>query len=146
MDRLLVLLAVVAVTGLLAVWWRRRDGRVTTAPTAIGLARGHDAADIAAAVKPATPLVLVEFTAPGCVSCGSAKVVLEDVAAGRDDLSVVAVDVGDALDLARAHRIMRAPTTLLISADGHLLGRVGGIPRRPELVALLDAHGQASAA
>ncbi|HUG85898.1 MAG TPA: thioredoxin family protein [Euzebya sp.] len=148
MDRLLVLLAVLAVTGALAAWWRARDGRVVHMLTVVRDEHGfpRDAADLAAAVAPRTPLVLVEFTAPDCVPCARTKVMLDEAAASRDDLSVVTVDVADALDLARAHRILRAPTTLLITAEGHLLGRVAGIPRLDQLVALLHDDGRVSAA
>ncbi len=162
MERILVLLLVVGATALLAAWWRARDGRVvslvdaTDAPGDTSPARGAapaahadpadqrwsalptEAADIVAAVAPTTPLTLVEFTAPDCQPCRATHSLLREAAAERDEVGVVTVDVADALDLARAHRIMRAPTTLLVTHQGHLLGRVSGVPRRAELDALLD--------
>lgn len=137
MDRIAVLLVVLLLTGVVAAWWRARDGRVTAAAPRAG-GGTPTAADVAAAVAPTTPLVLVEFTAPDCASCARTKVLLDAAAATRDDLSVVAIDVADGVGLARAHGIMRAPTTLLLSADGHLLGRVAGVPRPGQLAALLD--------
>lgn len=146
MDRLLVLLIVLAATAFVAAWWRARDGRVIGVPRAEEGSRWdvlpREAADIAAVVPGETALVLVEFTAPDCVPCAQTKAVLDRAAAGREEVSVVALDVADALDLARAHRILRAPTTLLISAEGHLLGRVAGVPRADELSALLDGARQ----
>jgi thiol-disulfide isomerase/thioredoxin len=143
-DRLLVLLAVLVVTGAVAAWWRARDGRVIGASLPVGTPAASpweglpvDAADVVAAITPSTPLTFVEFTAPDCVPCARTRELLDDVTADRPDVSVVAVDVADGLDLARAHRIMRAPTTLLITADGHLLGRVSGVPRADELDELL---------
>ena len=150
MDRVLTLLLVLAVAAALTAWWRSRDGRVTTTPPdtdgrpGIGSAA---AADIVAAIRPITALTLVEFTAPACAPCTRARAVLDQAAAGRDDVSVVAIDVGKALELARSHRIMRAPTTLLIDRSGHLLGRIAGVPRPDELAGLLDgARGPAPTA
>lgn len=148
MERLIALAVVLLVTAAFAAWWRARDGRVTAVPSA-GPAEQADraaAADVVAAINPATPLVLVEFTAPNCVPCATTKQILDGIAADRDEVSVASVDVADALDLARAHNILRAPTTLLVSAEGHLLGRVSGIPRDGELEALLDGTREVSAA
>jgi thiol-disulfide isomerase/thioredoxin len=145
-DRVLVLLAVLALTGLAAAWWRARDGRVIGFGAGAGGGARADgstapptAADLAAAVRPATRLALVQFTAPDCHPCTTTRALLDEVAADRADLSVHALDVAEALDLARAHRVLRAPTTLLVTDDGHLLGRVSGVPRADELRALLDA-------
>ena len=140
MDRLLVLLVVVAATAMFSAWWRARDGRVVSRGPADGpwSALPVEAADVVAAVDPRSPLVLVEFTAPDCQPCRTTATLLHEVVADREDVTIATLDVGDALDLARAHRIMRAPTTLLVSHQGHLLGRVGGVPRRDELEALLD--------
>ncbi len=149
MDRILILLAVLAVTALFSAWWKARDGRVIGQPVVTSSVPGSrwaaipvEAADVAAAVAalgaPTTELTFVEFTAPDCVPCVRTKALLEEVSADRDDVSVVSLEVSEHLDLVRAHRIMRAPTTVLVTTDGHLLGRVGGLPRRDELVALLD--------
>ena len=145
MERLIALAVVLLVTAAVAAWWRARDGRVTAAPSA-ALSDRAPAADVVAAVSPATPLVLVEFTAPNCVPCATTKQILDGIAADRDEVSVASLDVADALDLARTHRVLRAPTTLVVTSEGHLLGRVSGIPRDGELEALLDGTREASAA
>ena len=156
MDRVLVLLFVIGATAVFSAWWKARDGRVRGPVASPGA--DHDrpdpaagsstsrwstlpveAADLAAAVAPSTPLVFVEFTAPNCRPCVATREVLERAVAGRDDVGIVALDVAEALDLARSHRVMRAPTTLLITDEGHLLGRVSGVPREDELLALLDS-------
>lgn len=161
MDRVVVLLLVITATGAFSAWWKARDGRVRanaasrpSGPDRSGQDRPDpvagssvsrwstlpvEAADIAAAVAPASPLVFVEFTAPNCQPCVATREVLDRVTAGRSDVGIVALDVAEALDLVRAHRVMRAPTTLLITEEGHLLGRVSGVPREDELLALLDS-------
>jgi thioredoxin-like negative regulator of GroEL len=154
-ERALILLVVLSAAVALGAWWRARDGRVVGATLTAGDPGSRwsgipiEAADVAAVVAaagPAAPLVLVEFTAPGCAPCAQARGVMEEVTADREDVAIVALDVGEAMELVRAHRIMRAPTTLLITEEGHLLGRVGGVPRREQLVALLDGARQTAVA
>ncbi len=138
MDRLLLLIAVAALAGALAAWWRARDGlvRTTTAP-------GADLARIAGARgRPA----IVELTAPGCASCHAAHAVIEQVAAARRDVVVAQADVTDHPEVARAHGVLRAPTTFVLAEDATILGRVSGVPRREDLEALLGHVGQPSAA
>jgi thiol-disulfide isomerase/thioredoxin len=124
------LLVVLAVTGASALWLRSRQGRVTTEAGA--------AFDRAALGVPAGTTLLLEFTAPGCASCGHAARVLGAVAAARPAVEHVTADVGAHLDLARAHAILRAPTTLLIDADDRVRHRIGGVPDPADVAALLD--------
>lgn len=148
MERVLILLLVLVATGAFSAWWRARDGRVRTRGSNNGRWDGLpiEAADIAGVVAPTTPLTLVQFTAPDCQPCVATRRLLDETAGDRPDVSVTAVDVGDVIELVKAHRIMRAPTTVLISDRGHLLGRVAGLPRAEELQALLDSTRQPQAA
>jgi thiol-disulfide isomerase/thioredoxin len=130
-DRVVLLVAVVAATAAVAAWWRAREGRV----------RARRPAPSAAATGPPSgaPLTLLELTAPSCAPCARAKLVLDAVAADRPAVEVRTVDIADALDLARAHRVLRAPTTLLVDGRGQVRAVVGGVPRREELEATVDA-------
>jgi thiol-disulfide isomerase/thioredoxin len=139
-DRAAVLLGVLAVTAALALWWRGREGRVRhTSGTS---ARAAAAPPVAVEA----PVTLLELTAPGCAPCAQAKAVLESVASQRTAVAVRTLDVADAEDLVHAHRVLRAPTTLVLDAAGEVRAVVGGVPRREDLEAavdrLLDAHHQ----
>jgi thiol-disulfide isomerase/thioredoxin len=83
-------------------------------------------------------VALVEFTAPHCAPCTAARQVLEDVARDQEAV-VVSVDLAEPTGdhLARAHRVLRAPTTFVVAPDGHVRGRVSGVPRHRDLEALL---------
>ncbi|MGH8906342.1 MAG: thioredoxin family protein [Egibacteraceae bacterium] len=135
MSRLAVLLAVLAVVALAAVWRRSREGRLqSTASPPISLR--------ALGVPPGVA-ALVEFTAPHCAPCTAARRILDQVAA-RHSVAVVPVDVSSALDLARAHHVLRTPTTFVVAADGSVHGRVSGVPDPADLARLLasmDAPG-----
>lgn len=145
MERALILLAVVLVAVAASALWRRLDGRTTTPVGAAG-----EGADLLAHVhgdrSAATPWTFVEFTAPDCVPCRATAAVLEEVAADRSDVTVAAVDVAEGLELARAHGVLRAPTTFLVDAEGTIVSRTGGVPVAENLRTLLgDVAGSRAA-
>lgn len=136
-ERVIALLVVLAVTAVVAALWRARDGRLRTAPVVRGDTTAL-AADIVAAIPTAARVVLVEFTAPACGPCARARAVLDQVAADRPAVAVAALDVTEWPDLVRAHRVMRAPTTVVVDRRGVVWGRVAGVPDADELASLVD--------
>jgi thiol-disulfide isomerase/thioredoxin len=134
---LLALLVVLAATAAAALWWRSRQGRVTQ--------QGGGTFGRGAIGAPAGGVLLVEFTAPGCVPCGQAREVLQAVAAEREDVAVVLVDVGEHLDLARTHGVLRAPTTLLVDAGDRVRHRISGVPAAADVAELLDGEVRSAA-
>lgn len=140
MNPALVLVAVVAVTALIAWLLRRNDGRIRTVDEDVTSAEQHNLG------VDASRWALVEFTAPSCHPCVQARQVLDAVAAESDDVDVVAVDVAEHHAVARAHGVLRAPTTLLVAPGGHIHARVSGVPRAEDLRALLAEKRTAPAA
>jgi thioredoxin-like negative regulator of GroEL len=132
MTDLLVLVAVLALTAAVALWHRSRQGRVSVV--------AGDRFDRARLEAPAGVSLLVEFTAPGCAPCVQARAILEGVVAEREDVALVLADVGEQLDLARAHGVMRAPTTLVVDAADRVRHRISGVPSSGDVHALLDGR------
>lgn len=134
MTDVLLLAAVVGGAAVLAACWRTRDGRLRDVDEALSVA------ELALVGADPTRPLLLELTAPGCAPCAVARRVLDDVAAGTP-VAVVAVDVGDVPDLARAHRVLRAPTVLAVAPGGRVRARVSGVPDAGELRAVLRELG-----
>jgi thiol-disulfide isomerase/thioredoxin len=134
---LLTLAAVLAATAGLAVWWRARDGRVVE----VGDTARLDAGQLADLGAPPGGILLLEFTAPGCVPCVATARILSEVVGDRTDVAVFQADVGEHLDLARAHGILRAPTTLVVDAEGRVRHRISGVPEPDAVADLLDPPG-----
>lgn len=133
MTELAVLGLVVAVTAAAALWWRARDGQVRAVTD-----RFTDG-ELAALDAPVGRQLLVEFTAPSCAPCVAARRVLDQAVADRDDAAVRVADVAEQLDLARAHGVLRTPTTFAVAPDGVVLGRIAGVPDPADVADLLDS-------
>jgi thiol-disulfide isomerase/thioredoxin len=109
-----VLIAAVAL-GLLR---RSRDGIVRATSVS------YDFASLG--VQPGR-ITLLQFSSAFCAPCQKTAAVLRHVAA-TSDVDHVEIDVTDRLELAKALRIWRTPTTLIIDASGNVAGRAAGIP------------------
>lgn len=150
--RLLLVLALVAVVSLLGWLWRRRDGRVretragsagAAAPTEAST-EGHgpgfdaDQLDAVGLDLEGVRAGAVLLTSPTCAPCATVKRILAELSEARDDVSWVAVDASDHLDLARTHHVMRVPTLFLLDVHGQILARTSGVPARVDLERVLD--------
>ena len=131
------LAALAAVTGLcvgceMYVWFVRLRGevRVVTVDRAI---RGDEAAASAgrreaesatdAAVASTTDETWLVFTTEYCAVCPT---VVEAIRAARPQAGVRVVDVAAEPALASRHRVRRAPTAVLLAADGAVQARLSG--------------------
>jgi thioredoxin 1 len=99
-------------------------------------------ADVLEAEQP----VLVDFTAVWCGPCRVMTPIIRDLAAGRDDLRVVTLDIDADPETAARYEVLSAPTFILFRDGAPVLRLVGSRPRRRlerELDAALSAEGQA---
>ena len=145
MGGLIVLLAVLVVSGAAGLTMRLRQGRFRSgsaqthtadaAPTAIS-GTTLTAADLGAPLgRRAT---LVQFSSEVCTYCGPTRELLTDVARTRDGLAFVEIDAAGRLDLARRLHVFATPTVLVLDADGSVAGRASGQPRRSDLLAAIS--------
>lgn len=130
MIGVLVLVGTLVLATVIGLVMKARNGRVRSAGTS-GLP-----ADIQALVAP-VGVTLVQLSTTFCAPCRHARALLSDLAARTDGLHHTELDLTDRPDLARELSVLRTPTTLAVDGDGTEILRVGGVPKRDELLAAL---------
>lgn len=74
--------------------------------------------------------VLVDFTAAWCPPCRAMNPILAGLAAERDDLRVVSLDVDDNQVTAARYGVLSMPTFMLFRDGAPVLTLVGSRPRK----------------
>jgi thiol-disulfide isomerase/thioredoxin len=128
----------------LGLLWRRNQGRLRVAT---GSQVAVSAADLAGATgqRPVfgTDATLLQFSTEFCSRCPATRRLLGSLTQKSSDypaLSAVAhvdVDLTHRPDLARRFNILQTPTTLILDRDGVVTMRIGGAPRREDVVETL---------
>ncbi len=133
MTGLVVCLAVLALASVYGVLHRRRSGRVTV--------RGRDDGKQLGAAELGEGLgeraTLVQFSSAFCSPCRATRRVLGEVADMVPGVSHVEIDAEDHLDLVRDLGILKTPTVLVLDADGRIVRRATGQPRKADVIAAL---------
>ncbi|HEY7594969.1 MAG TPA: thioredoxin family protein [Actinophytocola sp.] len=133
MTGALVLIGTLALATVLGLALRARNGRVREAV-------GRDLPDdVRRALRPGG-VTLVQLSTSFCAPCRYARVLLADLAERTEGLHHTELDLTDRPDLARELSVLRTPTTLAIDERGTEILRVGGVPKREELLDALRPH------
>jgi hypothetical protein len=131
----LVLVAVLAAATLFGLHRRRIDGRLGRRLDRRDGPPRLTSADLGAQLGPRA--TLVHFSTAFCQPCRAARRILRDVAGMVDGVAHVEVDAESRLDLVRRLDVVRTPTVLVLDADGRVVRRGTGLPRKADLLAAL---------
>ncbi|MFJ4788531.1 TlpA family protein disulfide reductase [Streptomyces sp. NPDC088794] len=133
MTGLVVCVAVLAMASAYGVLHRRRSGRVRV--------RGRDDGKRLGAGELGAELgeraTLVQFSSAFCAPCRATRRVLGEVAGLVPGVTHVEIDAEEHLDLVRELDILKTPTVLVLDADGRVVRRATGQPRRADVIAAL---------
>jgi thiol-disulfide isomerase/thioredoxin len=80
---------------------------------------------------------LVQFSSAFCAPCRATRRVLAEVAALVPGVAHVEIDAEEHLDLVRRLDILKTPTVLVLDADGRIVRRASGQPRKADVIAAL---------
>ncbi|MEU6097033.1 thioredoxin family protein [Streptomyces sp. NPDC047079] len=80
---------------------------------------------------------LVQFSSAFCAPCRATRRVLTEVAGMVPGVAHVEIDAERRLGLVRALGIVKTPTVLVLDADGRIVRRATGRPRRVDVIAAL---------
>ncbi len=131
---LIVLAALVGGTTVLGLVWRSRQGQVhhTNGRTTVRVG------DVPGIRRFASGATLLQFSTEVCAPCKATHTVLGDVAAERENVAHIDLDLTHRPDLASQFKIMQTPTTLILDRKGVVRARIGGAPQRDAVRAELD--------
>ncbi|MFF0587452.1 TlpA family protein disulfide reductase [Streptomyces sp. NPDC003781] len=82
---------------------------------------------------------LVQFSSAFCAPCRATRRVLGEVAGLVPGVAHVEIDAEGHLELVRALDVLKTPTVLVLDADGRVVRRAVGQPRRADVIAALGA-------
>jgi thiol-disulfide isomerase/thioredoxin len=82
---------------------------------------------------------LLQFSTAFCAPCRATRRILADVATLTDGVAHVEIDAESRLDLVRQLNVLRTPTVLVLAADGTIVRRASGQPRKPDVIAAIGA-------
>ncbi len=103
---------------------RGRDGDKRVGAAELGEALGERA-------------TLVQFSSAFCAPCRATRRVLADVAGMVSGIAHVEIDAEEHLDLVRRLDILKTPTVLVLDAEGRIVRRATGQPRKADVIAAL---------
>ncbi|MEV1068287.1 thioredoxin family protein [Streptomyces sp. NPDC050263] len=133
MTGLAVCVAVLAAASAYGVLQRRRSGRVRV--------RGRDEDKRIGADRLGGELgeraTLVQFSSAFCAPCRATRRVLGEVAGLVPGVTHIEIDAEAHLDLVRELDILKTPTVLVLDADGRVVRRATGQPRKADVIAAL---------
>ncbi|MFG2533518.1 TlpA family protein disulfide reductase [Streptomyces sp. NPDC048516] len=82
---------------------------------------------------------LLQFSSAFCQPCRATRRTLAEVAGMVEGVAHVEIDAEDHLDLVRHLEVLRTPTVLVLDADGAVVRRACGQPRKADVIAALGA-------
>jgi thiol-disulfide isomerase/thioredoxin len=133
MNGLMVCVAVLAMASAYGVVHRRRSGRVRV--------RGRDDGQRLGADRLGGELgeraTLVQFSSAFCAPCRATRRILGEVADLVPGVTHIEIDAEARLDLVRELAVLKTPTVLVLDADGHVVRRASGQPRKADVIAAL---------
>ncbi|MEU9954453.1 thioredoxin family protein [Streptomyces sp. NPDC050982] len=133
MAGIVVCVVVLVAASAFGVLNRRRSGRVRV--------RGRDGGKRLGAAELGEDLgeraTLVQFSSAFCAPCRATRRVLGEVADMVPGVTHVEIDAEDHLDLVRELDILKTPTVLVLDADGRVVRRATGQPRKADVIAAL---------
>ncbi|MFF1547436.1 TlpA family protein disulfide reductase [Streptomyces sp. NPDC058291] len=133
MTGLVVCVAVLAAASVYGVLHGRRSGRVRV--------RGRDDGRRLEAERLGGALgeraTLVQFSSAFCAPCRATRRILGEVAGVVPGVAHIEIDAEARLDLVRELDILKTPTVLVLDAEGRVVRRATGQPRRADVIAAL---------
>ena len=80
--------------------------------------------------------VLLDFFASWCGPCKMLSPIIDEIAAEREDVKVVKIDIDEQPELAAAYGVMSVPSLFVIK-DGEIVNQARGVRPKQQILSLL---------
>jgi thiol-disulfide isomerase/thioredoxin len=119
--------------------WRRSNGRLRTTRNEVDpvMPRQQRLSSEQLGHTLGERATLLQFSSAFCAPCRATRRILADVAEMTQGVAHVEIDAESHLDLVRELNVLRTPTVLVLDADGRIVSRGSGQPRKPDVIAAL---------
>lgn len=119
--------------------WRRSNGRLRTTRIEVDpvMPRQQRLSSEQLGQALGERATLLQFSSAFCAPCRATRRILADVAAMTQGVAHLDIDAESHLDLVRELNVLRTPTVLVLGADGRIVSRGSGQPRKPDVIAAL---------
>ncbi len=119
--------------------WRRSNGRLRTTRNEVDpvMPRQQRLSSEQLGHALGERATLLQFSSAFCAPCRATRRILADVAAMTQGVAHLDIDAESHLDLIRELNVLRTPTVLVLAADGRIVSRGSGQPRKPDVIAAL---------
>ena len=132
MKELLLLFFVLFASTLFGLWHKKTRGDIRSKDRKLEISSAE------VGEKLGSRITLLQFSSAFCSPCRTTKVLLKDLTASTPDVKPIDVDAESHLELARKLNILSTPTTIVLDADGREVGRAVGVPKRDQVLNLLE--------
>ncbi|MGZ4204450.1 MAG: TlpA family protein disulfide reductase [Actinomycetota bacterium] len=117
-----IAVGVAALSVVLALLWRRREGRF-----AEGTGR-FDRGELGFERRDRPSAVLVDFFGVDCAPCLTVHKRIEKIADEVPGVQIVSIDAGARMDVADRYEVRRVPTLFVLDEDLRVIWRASGVP------------------
>ena len=132
MGNLLLLVAVLLTSSIFGYWHRASRGKIKSGGRKLEISAKE------VGEKLGSRLTLLQFSSAFCSPCRTTKILLEQLTKDLPDVQHIDINAESHIDLARSLNILSTPTTLVLDSDGREIGRAVGVPKREQVLNLLE--------
>jgi thiol-disulfide isomerase/thioredoxin len=127
-----LLIAVLVASSIFGFWHRKNQGEIRTRDRKLEISSKE------VGEKLGSRLTLLQFSSAFCSPCRTTKILLNELTKDLPDIKHIDIDAESHLELARSLNILSTPTTIVLDADGREVGRAVGVPKRDQVLNLLE--------
>ena len=132
MSSFILLLSVLVASSIFGFWFRNSRGEIKAGKRKLEISSKE------VGEKLGTRLTLLQFSSAFCSPCRTTKILLSNLTKDLPDVKHIDIDAESHIELARSLNILSTPTTIVLDTDGREVGRAVGIPKRDQVLNLLE--------